>query len=160
MSWLDRLNGKACSCLEKIAGFALVCVTILTGSDIVGRLLGMPIPGTFEIVSFSGGIVVGLAIPVASRAKSHVGVDFLLEIVPARVRSVLEVFNRLLGIMLIMLLAYSLTRIGNDLRVAGEVSPVIHVPFYPVAYGVTVALVIEVFVLIGDLLRIGGSNNE
>jgi TRAP-type C4-dicarboxylate transport system permease small subunit len=160
MGILANFNVKSCFFLEKAAGLALIGVTVLTGCDIVGRLFGMPIPGTYEIVSFSGGIVVGLAIPVASRAKAHVGVDLLLGIVPPRVRSVLEVFNRVVGIALIMLLAYSLTRIGNDLRTAGEVSPVIHVPFYPVAYGVTVALIIEVFVLVGDLLKKGGANNE
>ncbi|HVN97911.1 MAG TPA: TRAP transporter small permease [Syntrophorhabdaceae bacterium] len=159
MDLLDRFNVKTCSCLEKVAGFALVCVTVLTGCDIVGRLLGMPIPGTYEIVSFSGGLVVGLAIPVASRDKMHVGVDLLLTSVSPRVKAGLEKFNRLVGIGLVILLAFSIVQIGNEFRTSGEVSPVIHVPFYPVAYGIAVALVAEVFVLLGNLLE-GGEAHE
>ena len=54
-------------------------VMLLTGSDIVGRALRMPIPGTYELVSFAGGLVIGLAVPVTSRGKGHVIVDILLE---------------------------------------------------------------------------------
>jgi TRAP-type C4-dicarboxylate transport system permease small subunit len=158
MHILDKFNEKSCSYLEKVSGFALICVTVLTGCDIVGRLLGMPIPGTYEIVSFSGGLVVGLAIPVASRARMHVGVDLISEKVSPGARRTLEVFNRIVGACLILLLAFSIVQVGNDFRTSGEVSPVIHVPFYPVAYGVAVALFVEVFVLIGDLFRKGGEN--
>jgi|WetSurMetagenome_2_1015567.scaffolds.fasta_scaffold200535_2 TRAP-type C4-dicarboxylate transport system permease small subunit len=160
MGILDKFNGKACFFLEKVSGIALLCVTVLTGCDIVGRLLGMPVPGAYEIVSFSGGLVVGLAIPVASRARMHVGVDLLLEKVPSGVRVALEIFNRLVGAALVLLLAYSILGIGNDFRVSGEVSPVLHVPFYPVAYGIAAALFIEVLVLIGDLVKKRGGTDE
>jgi TRAP-type C4-dicarboxylate transport system permease small subunit len=160
MGILDRFNARSCSFLEKMSGLALLCVTALTGCDIVGRLLGMPVPGAYEIVSFSGGLVVGLAIPVASRAKMHVGVDLILEKVSGKAKVALQVFNRLAGAAVILLLAYSLIGIGNDFRVSGEVSPVLHVPFYPVAYGIAVALFIEVLVLIGDLFKKGGDTNE
>jgi TRAP-type C4-dicarboxylate transport system permease small subunit len=160
MRILEEFNRKSCLVLEKVAGLALICVTALTGCDIVGRLLGMPVPGTYEIVSFSGGLVVGLTIPVASLAKAHVGVDLLLERAPGRVKSGLVVFNRLVGAALILLLAYSIARIGNDFRTSGEVSPVIHVPFYPVAYGIAVALFVDVFVLIGDLFKRRSGDND
>ena len=160
MMILEKFNKKASSYLEMVAGFALVSVTVLTGCDIIGRLLRMPILGTYEIVSFTGGLVVGLTIPAVSRAKAHLTVDLLLEKVPPKVKSVLEIFNRALGIILISLLAYSIMQIGNDFRTSGEVSSVIHVPFYPVAYGVAVALVVEVFVLIDEFFKKEGERNE
>lgn len=160
MLLLEKFNVKASSYLEMAAGVALIFAMVLTCCDIVGRLFRMPIPGTYEIVSFAGGIVIGLTIPAVSKAKTHVLVDLILNAVSPRVRSALEIFNRLAGAVLILLLAYSITILGNDLRASGEVSAVIRIPFYPVAYGIAVALVVEVSVLIGEAVRSGGEENE
>ncbi len=120
----------------------------------------MKIQLTFEIVSFTGGLVVGLTIPAVSRAKGHVIVDIVLGMVRPKVKIALEIFNRFLGMILILLLAYSIMQIGNDLRTAGEVSAVLRVPFYPAAYGIAVAFIVEFFVLLGEMLKTWRANNE
>jgi len=55
---LEWLANKSSSGLEVIAGIALISVMLLTGSDIRGRVMifRMPILGTFELVSFAGGL--------------------------------------------------------------------------------------------------------
>jgi hypothetical protein len=65
--------------MEVVAGIALTGVMLLIGSDILGRALGFPVPGAYEIVSLAGGLIVGLALPATSRAKGHVSTDLLLE---------------------------------------------------------------------------------
>jgi len=58
-------------CMEVIAGSALLFIMFLTTCDVVLRAFGKPIVGTYELVSFGGGIIVGFAIPITSLSKSH-----------------------------------------------------------------------------------------
>ena len=81
--------------MEIVAGIALIGVMLLIGSDIVGRIFGYPVPGTYEIVSLAGGLIVGLALPATSRTKGHVSTDFLLEKLSERSRLLLDRFNAL-----------------------------------------------------------------
>jgi hypothetical protein len=52
-----------------------------------------------------------------------------------------------------MVLATSLLR-------SGEVSLTLQLPFYPVAYGIGVACLVQCLSLIGDLVKIAGGDYE
>jgi TRAP-type C4-dicarboxylate transport system permease small subunit len=69
----DRLS----TWMEVLAAGALIGVMLLIGADIIGRIFGHPVPGTYEIVSLAGGLVLGLALPATSRARGHVSTDFI-----------------------------------------------------------------------------------
>jgi TRAP-type C4-dicarboxylate transport system permease small subunit len=64
---------------QVIAALALAFMLILTLSEVILRALGKPIVGSYELISLTGGIVIGFAIPYTSWVKGHVYVDFLLE---------------------------------------------------------------------------------
>jgi TRAP-type C4-dicarboxylate transport system permease small subunit len=151
ISIFEKLSYEPSKWLEVIAGTALLLVMLLTGCDIVGRAFGMPIFGTFELVSFAGGLVIGLAVPATSRVKGHVIVDLLLEKVSARTGFVLKVITRLMGIAVFLLMSYALIRMGNNIRASGEVTSVLRLPFYPVAYAMGGAFFVECLVLVADL---------
>jgi TRAP-type C4-dicarboxylate transport system permease small subunit len=146
--------------MEIIAGVALVAVMLLTGCDIVGRAFGHPIPGTYEIVSFAGGLVIGMAMPVTSRARAHVIVDLVTAHVSERAGSVLHVITRVMGIALFLLMGYAIIKMAGQLRASGEVTPVLSLPFYLVAYAIAGACFIESLILTGDITRGGGGAHE
>jgi hypothetical protein len=52
-----------------------------------------------------------------------------------------------------LLLAWSFFMKGNELFAAGEVSLTLHVPFYPVAYGLGLCSIVECLVLLCDILK-------
>jgi TRAP-type C4-dicarboxylate transport system permease small subunit len=145
----DRVSGW----MEVLAGLLLVLMMVVTGCDIVGRIFGSPIPGTYEMVSFAGGLVIGLALPVTSRERAHVIVDIVISRVSPLTGALLHVMTRLMVIALFLLLGYAFFRMGIDFRAYGQVTPVLGFPYYPVAYILSGACFMESLVLVVDLIK-------
>ncbi len=139
---------KVGNSMHVIAGVSLVCLMVLTLVDVVLRAFGTPIPGTYELVGYAGGLAIGLAIPVTSWRRAHVYVDTFLVLAPRRVRMAVHIGTRLVGVALFGLLAWNLVRFGLDLRASGEVSPTLEVRYYPVAFGLAAACVLQAVVLL------------
>jgi TRAP-type C4-dicarboxylate transport system permease small subunit len=131
-----------------VAGASLVFLMLLTLVDVVLRACGKPIPGTYELVGYAGGIAIGLAMPVTSWRRGHVYVDTFLAWVPRAVRTAVHIGTRLVGAGLFAILAWNLVRLGLDLRASGEVSLTLELKYYPVAFGLAAASVVQAVVLL------------
>lgn len=150
-SWLV-LADRASAAGEVVAGVVLVGAMLLTCADIVGRMLGRPILGTYEIVSFAGGFITGLALPATARARGHVRVDLLVSALPEAVANVVEAVTRIASIGVLVLMAWGMAIVGRDLKQYGEVTSVLTLPLYPVAYGIACAFVLTALIMTAMLL--------
>ncbi len=146
--------------LNGIAGVTLVFMMLLTVMDVIMRIFGRPITGTYEMVGFSGAVVIGFALPFTSWIRGHVYMEFLIQRLSKQARDRLNLFTRLIGIILFALIAYNLMIVGIDFQKSGEVSPTLRFPFYPVVYGVGICFFIECLVLFCDILKISGGHYE
>jgi len=143
-----------------IAGCSLSFIMFLTVADIILRSFRRPILGTYEIVAFSGAVVIGFSLPYTSWMRGHVYTDFLIVGFSQKIRNVFNIITRCLGIWLFIMIGWNLIRYGMDLKKAGEVSPTLTIPFYPVAYGLAIACFIQCLVLLCDILKIFGGKYE
>ena len=160
MGWfLDKVWGLT-RFINAIAGSSLAFIMFLTVADIILRTLRRPIVGTFEIVAFSGAVVIGFSVPYTSWVRGHVYTDFLLLRFSQKVRKIVNVSTKCLGIGIFFLIGWNLIRYGLDLRQAGEVSPTLTLPFYPVAYGLGMSCFVQCLVLGCDILKIFGGKYE
>ena len=150
---LNILSGRLSSWMEILAGIALMGVMLLIGLDIVGRIFGHPVPGTYEIVSIAGGLIVGLALPATSRAKGHVSADLLAGKLSETPRIFLAVITRLMGILIFLLAGYGMIMMGIRLKASGEVSAVLSLPFYYVAYAIGGAFLIQTLILFSEIFE-------
>ncbi|MBN1832573.1 MAG: TRAP transporter small permease [Deltaproteobacteria bacterium] len=157
---LIRLSDRISHWMEIFAGVVLVLILVITGCDIVGRIFDRPIPGTYEMVSFAGGLVIGLALPVTSRERAHVIVDIVISRVSSRAGTILHVMTRLMVIALFLLLGYATFRMGIDFRIHMQMTPVLGFPYYPVAYIISGACYIESLVLVADCMKEGDVRHE
>jgi TRAP-type C4-dicarboxylate transport system permease small subunit len=146
--------------LNLIAGIALTFLMSLTVADIILRLCRRPVVGTYELVAFSGAVVIGFSVPLTSWMKGHVNTDFLILTFSQKTRNVFNITTRCLGIWLFLMIGWNLIKYAMDLYKSGEVSPTLQVPFYPVAYGIGICCFIECLVLLCDLLKILGGKDE
>jgi TRAP-type C4-dicarboxylate transport system permease small subunit len=155
---ITRIVHSLSGWLEIIAGVALVIVMLLSGADVVGRAFGRPIPGAYEIISFAGGLVLGFAIPASAIGKVHVIVDMVIAKLPPSPRVVLRFISRLIGAGLLCAAGYALITMGSKLRATGEVTPVLQLPFYPIAYAMGFAFLVTTLILLLESVTRGGAN--
>jgi TRAP-type C4-dicarboxylate transport system permease small subunit len=139
---------------NQVAGITLTLIMGLTVADVLLRVLGRPIVGVFELVAFLGAVVIGFSIPFTSWVRGHIYVDFLVVKLPRGPRKGIHVLTRLLGAGLFGLMGWNLVIMAGDFRRSGEVSPTLHVPFYPVVYAIGVVCLIQVLVMVADMVKV------
>ncbi len=160
MPWfLDKVRNLT-RFLNVIGGVSLAFIMFLTVADIILRSFRRPIVGTFEIVAFSGAVVIGFSVPFTSWMRGHVYTDFVIVKFSQKTRSIFHIFTRCLGIVLFFLIGWNLIKYGMDLHKAGEVSATLTLPFYPVAYGLGISCFVQCLVLGCDLVKIFGGKYE
>jgi TRAP-type C4-dicarboxylate transport system permease small subunit len=160
MKTLFKVIAKISNGMQWFSGLTLCGVMVLTFADIVLRRFGYPVVGAYEITSFLGGIVVGLAIPSTSLANGHIFVDFIINKVTDAHKGVLQVTTRIMGIFLFSVLGYFLISMAWNLYVRGEVSMACKLPFYPIAAGIGMGCFVQVLVLTLEVVKIYGRNHE
>jgi TRAP-type C4-dicarboxylate transport system permease small subunit len=151
--WLGRA-------MEVVAGVFLVFMMTLTTCDVILRVFGRPIIGTYEMVAFSGGIVIGFSVPITSWVRGQIFVDFFYQKFSKKIQNLFNYVTRCMSIVLFIFTAVNLMRMATDMYRSGEVSLTLQLPFYPIAYGIGFAFFVQVLVLITDIAKIAGGEYE
>jgi len=149
IGWMDAVSVMALS--------FLMAITVL---DVVGRSVGKPIPGAFEIVGLTAAVVIGFGLPLTSWKRSHVCLDYLLEKFEEGRRNVVLVSTRIAGILLFLLFGASLMMLARDTFLSGEVSLTIKLPTYVFVFVTGICCFIESLILFFDAVRIVGGDHE
>lgn len=140
--------------MNVIAGSALTFMMLFAFSDVVLRALGMPIIGTYEIVSLVLAIVIGFGLPQVSFDKGHVYMEFLVEKLPNIGKRIMYIFTRCLAFILFIFAGYNLLSMTASLKRASEVSATMKIPIYPFAFMVAICCFIQAATLIVEILRV------
>ena len=146
--------------LNVVAGISLTFLMLLTIADVILRRFRMPIVGTYELVAFSGAVVIGFSLPLTSWLRGQIFVDFFILRFSKRVQNIFNVGTRVLVIFVFFLIGWNLFKFGMGLQGSGEVSPTLQLPFYPVAYAIGVCCLVQCLVIFCDILKIFGGNYE
>ena len=157
--FLDKVHGLS-RFINVIAGISLTFLMVLTVADVILRRFKIPIIGTYELVAFSGAIVIGFSLPLTSWMRGHIFVDFFIQRFSKKTQNAFNIGTRCVVIVLFVLISWNLIKYGLDLQKSGEVSLTLRMPFYPVAYGVGIACFIQCLVLLCDIVKIFGGHYE
>jgi TRAP-type C4-dicarboxylate transport system permease small subunit len=155
-----RFAWRLSTVTQVIASLALVFMLVLTLSEVVLRFFGKPIIGSYELISFTGGIIIGLGIPYTTWMRGHVFVDSITNTFGKSKKDIIDIVTRCLGIILFVFLGWNFITMGVDLFKTNEVSTTLHLPFYPVAWGIGVSCFIQCLLLSADIMKIRGGSNE
>ncbi|MEC7763744.1 MAG: TRAP transporter small permease [Pseudomonadota bacterium] len=130
-------------------------IAIATLTDVIGRLIGVPLKGAFEMVQISMIFVIFAALPSLTLAREHVSVDLLTSFVPASVQRILLTLVDLIGTGVCIFYAVRLWARGNYLERIGEVTSNLQVPLFPFVFFMSVmwaaTAVAFVMMIIDDL---------
>jgi TRAP-type C4-dicarboxylate transport system permease small subunit len=136
-----------------IAGVALAMIVFLVVADVILRRFRMPIDWALEVVVLLGAIAIGFSIPQTTIDKGHVCMDFVTEKLSKRWQMIFSVTTRGLGMVMFAIFGWRIFPYGNNLMRSGQVSPILEIPEYPVAYGIGISCFIVCLVLFRDLLE-------
>jgi len=142
--------GKA---FNYLACAAVIVMMLLSTSDVVLRLLGNPIPGSYELVGFLGTIVVSFALAFTSIEKGHIAVELMVEKLPQRTQLIIEFICNLIGALLFGMMTYKAVRYALDIRASGEVSSTLQMPIYPFIFGMALGFGLLLLVLTADSIK-------
>jgi TRAP-type C4-dicarboxylate transport system permease small subunit len=141
--------------LHGIAAIALTLMIAVTVVDVFLRTIGQAVVGAYEVIGMiCGPLVVGFAVPLSSWDKKHISMDIVLSGLSLPSQKILMVATRIICILLFFFMGYNLFSVGNVFRTSGEVSQMLHIPFYWVTYGVAICCFVECMVFVCDIIKI------
>ena len=154
MQGFVRSIGWLCQLLHWIAVWSLVAMMCLTCADIVFRLFRRPIVGTWEIVGFLGALSAGFALAQTTLARGHVAVQVVVKKFSYGVQKIVYVITHVFSLLLFSLLTIESVKYGNALKLSGQVSNTLQIPFYPVLYGIAFSSFVVILVITIDLVLV------
>jgi len=137
--------------LAMLAGVALVAVMLLIVADIVLRLFGSPIPGSYELVGWLAAVAIALSLGHTQVHREHVAIEVISERLPGRLRQVLSVLIWLVASALFVAATWRLLAYAGELQAQGSRSETLQVRFYPWIYLVAIGCAGLALALLWDL---------
>lgn len=120
----------ACRLFALAGGAIFALLTLMSALSIVGRALGRPIQGDFELVQLGCAVAIAFCLPYCQWRRGHIIVDFFTTRASARTRNVLDALGALL-LALVMLLVAWRTGVGAAaMKASNETSMIMGVPVW------------------------------
>ncbi|MCF8109241.1 MAG: TRAP transporter small permease [Desulfohalobiaceae bacterium] len=129
LQWLRKAAQKLSLYLCTIAMLVLIPMMLLTTGDIIGRAFwSRPVPGTVEISSYMLAVFILSGLAYTQQVKGNVQVEVLINVLPRRLRALVQCFTTLLSVIIIALLAWQGWLEGID---DPTVSDMLRIPRWP-----------------------------
>lgn len=146
IKWATRLSGY-------IAGIVLFGMMMLTTIDVVCRyFFNASILGVYEITEFMMVCVVFFSLSFAQKLKGHVAVNILVDRLRRKPRNIFDVFNFLISIIFLLLIAWMSFSQGIELLHSNRVSGNLNIPVYPFFFVLALGCVAMALELLKDLI--------
>lgn len=132
--------------------FLMMCLTI---ADVTGRyLFNKPILGAFELTEFMVLVLIFSFLAYAQSHKSHINVDLFMMFFPEKLRNLIEIFNHLACLAIMILITWTGFQNALEVMEAGESSPNLAVPNYPFVFFLVLGCAVMCLEFIRDIVAL------
>jgi TRAP-type C4-dicarboxylate transport system permease small subunit len=156
-SRLYRLNGLITLWLARVAAAILAFLALMTFADVGARyFFNRPFNFAVELTELSMGLIVYLGVGLTTHENGHVRVDVVTLKLGERVRAAVDALTSLIALAFLAVMIWRLWLRALVLFEKHDVSQVLHLPFWPVAFAMATAslfLLTGVFLWLLDALR-------
>lgn len=150
----DALDRWVLHPVEWIVAALIFAIMALTVVDVVGRYgFNAPVKGSIEAVELMLGVLIYMAIPLASARAEHIRIDLLDYLLGARARAAQRVVGAAASAVVMAFLAWRLYERGAQFAQFRDTSSHLGVPLAPVAWIMAVLAALTVLVALRDLAR-------
>jgi len=154
---LHRLNGMVTLWLARVAAAIMAFLALITFADVGARyLFNKPFNFSVEVTELSMGLMVYFGLGLTTHENGHVRVDFFTLKLGERVRAAIELVTSLIAFAFLAVMVWRLWMRALVLLEKHDVSQVLHLPFWPVAFAMATAsllLLTGVFLWLLDAAR-------
>ncbi len=154
-STFEKTVTRLGSLFNILASASLFAMILLTCLDVSMRyFFNRPIAGTYDVVSLMGAIIASFAMPYTMLEKGHVAVEILVMRLSRSKQLIIETATHTVAIVLSLVLVWQCIALAIDMKAAGEVTPTLLIPFYPIVYCMAVCFFVLSFAILVNLLSI------
>ena len=118
--------------LAYAGSYVLFGMMLLTIFDVIGRyVFNSPITGAFEITEAMMVTMVFFFIGYAQAKKSHVAVDLVVNLLPEKLRVIIDIITHTLSLLMMILIAWMSMLRWLELMRIKEYTAILHIPVSP-----------------------------
>ena len=147
-AWIQKFNY-----IVAIVGATLVFLTMfITTVDVVGRFFRIPFTGTMEISELTLAVMIFLGWAFTQAEKGHIAIDIFFNVLPKRLRDILDVINPLFGIALLSFVAWQGVKYAMDTKVSQITTDNLGIPIWPFQFMIVIGGITFCLQLAFDLI--------
>ena len=150
---LEKISNALNQILLWIAGLFLIAMIAITGANIVSRLFGLPIRGTFELMGYFGAVVTAFALGYTQIKGGHIAVDIVVLRFSEKTQRILHAVNHLICMGFFVIVTLQVSKYATTLWETGEVTETLQIVYYPFTYAVALGCLILAFTFFVDFLK-------
>ena len=152
MKYLEFITNKSGRGIMIISAIFLLSTMVLTVANVLARVFGRVIAGTYELTVVLIVVVAATALGYAALQKSHVVVDVITARFPKRVQGIINSCTSALALILWGVITWQSISILIQ-RWSDEDTELLHVPYYPFRILWIVGLVFLCLVLVKNIIE-------
>lgn len=150
---LEKISKILNQVLLWIAGLFLLAMITITGANIVLRLFGLPLRGTFELMGYFGAVVTAFALGYTQIKRVHIAVDIVVLRFSKKSQKILHAVNHLVCMVFFVIVTRQVSKYATTLWETGEVTETLQIVYYPFTYAVALGCLILAFTFFVDFLK-------
>ncbi len=148
MNLFEKLVNRSVSWGTIIGAVFLIVIMLMICSNVVFRIFGTVIPGTYELVEIMVVIVAGFALSDTEIHHRHTNVDMVITHLPKKIRLWLENACHLISFVFWGLIAWASAGIMMDKAAKGETTDLLKISVIPFRAVWVVGLILICLVII------------
>lgn len=154
MIQLEKLSEILSKTLLVMAGLFLLAMMLLTCSNIVLRMVWVPIKGTFELMGFFGAVLTTFSLGYTQLHKGHILVDILTVRFSSRIQNGINLAGHFISMVFFILVSWQIAKWASTLRTSGEITETLRIIYYPFTYAASFGCGVLSLVFLVDFLKI------
>ncbi|MHB9149116.1 MAG: TRAP transporter small permease [Thermoleophilia bacterium] len=129
-----RILARFTGALDWLAGIVVLGSMVLVVGNVVLRLLGSPIRGSYEWTGFLIAVAIGLALAYCAIQGGHASIALLVDRFPVAARTRVRGVIGVLVAGFLVLTAWRVFLLALSTKESGQVAATTEIPFYPMMF--------------------------
>jgi TRAP-type mannitol/chloroaromatic compound transport system permease small subunit len=127
---IRKLIFKICHIAHRAAGGILIFLVIVLVADALGRFIGKPVTGSYEIVQYGFALIVAFSVAYTQLAGGHISIELIFGHLPAWLRRVFTFSSQILTLAIFSLITCRLCADSIAAYRLSEESSTVGIPIF------------------------------